>query len=75
MAKNFNIISIEVIANKALLRLGIYILATRYLDKEAFWFIKVIGDNKETNKEAETVFDSKKMIKIKRVLCKKKKNA
>lgn len=59
LAKNFNSVSAELIANKALLRLGFYILAIGFLEKEAFCFTKIIGDNKKTNEEAKTVSNSK----------------
>ena len=72
--KNFNNISAKAIADKALLRLGIHILATGYLKKRAFCFTEVTRNDKEINKKADTVFNSKEKIKIKKVFCKKKKN-
>lgn len=47
--KNFNDIIIEVITDKVLLKLGIYILATKYLKKGISYFTKVTGDNEEIN--------------------------
>lgn len=75
LAKDFNSISVEVIANKTLLRLSIYILAIGYLEKKIFCFIKIIGNNKKLNKDAEIVSDSEEKIKIKNILYKKKKDA
>lgn len=65
----------KIITNKAVLRLDIYILATKYLKIEAFGFIKVIGYDEKTNKGAKIVFNLKKEIKIKKTLYKKKKDA
>ena len=75
MAKNFNSIIAKVIANKALLRLGIHILATEYLQEGALCFTQVIGDNKEMNEKIKTVSDLKQEVNIKRVCCKKKTDA
>lgn len=50
----------EMITDKTLLRLGIHILAKKYLKKEFFYFIKIIKNNKKINKEAKTVSNSKK---------------
>lgn len=55
LIKNFNKISTEIIADKALLRLDIYILTMRYLEKGALCFTKVTQNDKESNKEAKTV--------------------
>lgn len=74
LVTNFNGINVEVIADKALLRLSIYILAMRYLKKKTFCFIKIIEDDKELNKYAKIVSDSKEEIKIKNTLYKKKKD-
>ena len=52
----------ELIDDKALLRLNILLLATGYLEKGVFYFTKVAENNKETNKydkKAETLFNSK----------------
>lgn len=60
LAKNFDGISTELITDNALLRLGIYILAIRYLKEGLFYFTEVIGDDKnEASKEkkAETISD------------------
>ena len=65
----------EVTADKALLRLDIYILTVEHLEKWVFYFIKITRDDKKTNEEAETVFDLEEKIKIKRALYKEKKNA
>lgn len=64
----------EVIIDKALLRLCISIFAIRYLEKRAFCFIKIIGDNKKTNEEADRVSNLEKKIQIKKALYKEKKN-
>lgn len=61
-AKNFNDVSAEVITDKVLLKLGIHILATEYLEDEVFCFTKVTLDNKKTNEEAETFSNSKKKL-------------
>lgn len=74
LAKNFDSINVEIIADKALLRLSIYILAMGYLEKRTFCFIKIIGDDKKLNKDVEIVSDLKEKIKIKNTLYKKKKN-
>lgn len=74
LAKNFNGVNTKHIADKALLRLSIYILATEYLEERDFCFIKVTGDNKKMNKEMKIISNWKKEIKIKRIFCKKKKN-
>lgn len=68
MAKNFNGVSTELIDNKTLLRLNIYILATKYLEKKASYFTKATKDNKKANedsKEVEMVSNSEKEIKKK----------
>lgn len=74
LAKIFNGVSVEVIADEILLRLSIHILAMRYLEKRAFCFIEVIGDNKKMNEEAKTISNSEKEIKMKRVFYKEKKD-
>lgn len=56
----------KLIDDKALLGLNMHILATKYLEKEAFCFTKVIENNKEIKKDgnkAETVSDSEKETK------------
>lgn len=66
MAKNFNGVSTELNEDKALLRLNMHILITRYLEKRAFRFIKFIEDNEETIEnggEAETVSNLEKKTK------------
>lgn len=52
--------SIEVIADKTLLKLGIYILAKIYLKKRFLYFIKIIKDNKKRSKKAKTISNSEK---------------
>lgn len=74
MVKNFNDISAKVIADNALLRLGIYILAIGYLEKRVPHFTKVIEDDKETNEKAKTISNLEEEIKIKQVFYKEKKN-
>lgn len=44
-AKNFNIISDKLIANRDLSRLDIYILASNDLEKKKPYFIKITEDN------------------------------
>lgn len=63
LAQNFTDISAKVITDKALLGLSIYILAMEYLEEEDHHFIKIIVNNKESNEEAEMVFDSENEIK------------
>lgn len=75
LAKNLNDINVEVIADKTLLRLGIHILAIVYLEEKVLYFTKVIGNNKGTNQEVKIVSDSEEEIKIKKALCKEKKEA
>lgn len=70
LAKSFNGVSAKVITNEALMRLNIYILAKRYLEKGSSHFTKLIGDDKEMNEETEIVSDSKKEIKLKKALYK-----
>lgn len=70
MAKNFNGAEANVIADKALLRQGIHILNTKYLEKEVFCFTEMIRDNEEMNEEAKTVSDLEKEVKIKRAFYK-----
>lgn len=68
-------ISIKLITDKALLGLNIHILAIKYLKTRAFYFTKITRDNAKTNqdgKKAEIVSDSKKEIKKKNALRKKK---
>lgn len=72
--KNLNDIRAEVIADKALLGLDIYISATKYLENEAVCFTKVNEDNEKTNEELETVSDLGEKIKIKQVFYKEKGN-
>lgn len=55
----------EVITDKVLLRLGIHILVTKYLEEGALCFSKVTRDDDKTSEEAETVSNSEKKIKIK----------
>ena len=75
LAKHFNGVNAEIIFNEALLRLGIHILATEYLEKRALWFIKVIKDNKEINEKAKTVSNLKEEVKTTWVFYKEKKDA
>lgn len=56
------------------MKLGIYILAIRYLEEGAFCFTKVIGNNKKINEEIKTVSNSEKEVKIKQVFYKKKRD-
>ena len=74
MVKNFNSISTEVITDEFLLRPGIHILATRYLEKRVFCFTKVIRNNKKINEKVKTVFNLKKEIKIKKSFYNEKKD-
>ena len=58
----------ELIHDKALLRLNMHILSIGYQEKGAFRFTKVTGNNEETNedgKKAKTVSDSKEELKKK----------
>ena len=75
LAKNFNSVNAKVIPNKALLRLGIHILATGYFEERAPHFTDVIGNHEEINEKAKTVFDLQKKVKIKRTFCKEKRDA
>ena len=68
LAKNLDSVSTELIKNKALLRLNMHILATRYLEKGVFHFTKVIKNDKEMiedGKEAEMVSNSEEETKKK----------
>ena len=50
----------QLINNKNLLRLNIHILTLEYMKKEAFCFIKIIGNYEKTNedsKEINTIFN------------------
>lgn len=58
----------ELINDEILLRLNIYILAIKYLEKRALHFTKITGDNEKTNRnnrEVETVSNSEEKIKKK----------
>lgn len=58
----------ELIEDKALLKLNINILAIGYLDKGASFFIEVTGNNEKTiedSREAEMVSNSKEKTKKK----------
>lgn len=73
MVKNLNGVCIKLIKNKALLRLNMYILATKYLEKGAICFTKVIKDDEkiiEDSKKIETIFNLEKKTK-KRLYIKK----
>lgn len=65
LTKNFNDVSAEVIIDKALLRLDIYILAIIYLEKEANYFTKVPEDDKKMNKVAKKIFNLEEKVKKK----------
>ena len=41
----------ELIEDKTLLRLNMYILATRYLEKGAYCIVEVTKDNKKANED------------------------
>lgn len=65
----------ELIDDKAFLRLNIYILAIKYLKERVFFFTKITGDNKKINKdggEAKTVSNLEE--KLKKTLHKKKRD-
>ena len=75
LAKNFNGVSIELIDNKALLKLNKHILVIRYLEKGAFCFTQVTKDDEKTNEDcgkAETVFNSEKKIEKNKALRKRR---
>ena len=70
LAKNFNSITAEVVVNKILLKLVIYISVMRYLNKRAFYFTKITKNNKQMDKEVEIIANSKEEIKIKKAFYK-----
>lgn len=57
----------ELINDEILLKLNIYILAIKYLEKRALHFTKITGDNEKTNRDnrVETVSNSEEKIKKK----------
>lgn len=75
LAKNINSGSAEVICVEALLKLGIYISATKYWEEEVFCFNKVTEDDKKMNEEAETVSNLEEKIKIKQAFYTEKKSS
>lgn len=64
----------NIITNKALLKLDTLILIIEYLEERLFCFTTITGNNKEINKEEKMIFDLEEEIKIKKTLYKEMKD-